>query len=257
MATREGYCERCGKYSAALHCIEDEETSRQYEELIGVPYPVYDYLCNECAGFYQEPINLIEMPPTANQLSPLIKKQSKNFNINSFKGKIAQAIVETIFIEFGFEVFPFGYESYFTSIIRSLSGNKSVSSAALRLRSMPDLMIFNPGTKSTFLIEVKSTKVKDGEYLLGAISAERYTKFWAESFLAIVSAGSQQIFTARVSDLDLLNRPKSNFSDGDEAYILNFQEDFLPLSEQFGFDREKYLQLLNSLVKCLSDYTSD
>jgi hypothetical protein len=252
--TTKGYCEHCGKYSAALHCVEDEQRARQYEELIGVPYPVYDYLCDECAGFQQSPSNLLATPSEVIQPSPFIRAESKNFNINSFKGKIAQIIVETIFIEFGFEVFPFGYESYFTSIIRNLSGNGSVSSTALRLRSMPDLMVFNPTTKSAFLIEVKSTKVNYGEYLIGTISADRYAKFWAESFLAIVCARSQEIFTARISELNLPTRSRKSFSDGQEGYVLNFEKDFSPLDAEFGFDSIQYMKLLKRLVECLGEY---
>ena len=79
------------------------------------------------------------------------------------KGRIAETLIEELFLSLGFQVYPFGMENTVPEIKNQLSGNTEM--VATQIRNMPDFVIKRPGENPLF-VEVKfrangSFKYKD------------------------------------------------------------------------------------------------
>lgn len=79
-------------------------------------------------------------------------------SIEMIKGRVAEAIIEELFIELDFNVFRYGMENTIPSIMQLLKTSKD--DVSKHIRKMPDLVI-NKG-KHNFFIEVKFRK--NGEW---------------------------------------------------------------------------------------------
>ena len=83
-----------------------------------------------------------------------------DFQINLLKGRVAQVVVETIFQVFGYEVYPYGYESYLTNIIKFMrKPNPNIS--VRKTRATPNLFVYDREMNDGFFLEVKATNTPD------------------------------------------------------------------------------------------------
>ncbi|WP_158850579.1 hypothetical protein [Algibacter sp. L1A34] len=74
-----------------------------------------------------------------------------SFNYNLTKGRIAETLIERLFVDLGFQVFQYGMENTIPGIKDLLKGiNDEV---AMNIRRMPDLVVFKDG--QAHFIEVK------------------------------------------------------------------------------------------------------
>ncbi|MHA6246901.1 hypothetical protein ACXYMU_03115 [Pontibacter sp. CAU 1760] len=74
-----------------------------------------------------------------------------NWVYNLIKGRIAETLVEQLFLSLGFQVFKYGMENTIPGIMDLLKGVKD--EVAMEIRRMPDLVVYKDG-KAHF-IEVK------------------------------------------------------------------------------------------------------
>lgn len=72
---------------------------------------------------------------------------------NMIKGRIAEALIEELFLSLGYNVFRYGMENTVPGIMDLLKG--VTSDVADNIRRMPDFVIQHPKTKDVFFIEVK------------------------------------------------------------------------------------------------------
>jgi len=105
---------------------------------------VYDYsktkfdkvLCREC------------------QKRPVPKERSPyNYDYNLIKGRIAEALIEQLFLKLNYNIFRYGMENTIPGIMNLLKGVRS--DVADTIRKMPDFVIQNTKTGEVFFIEVK------------------------------------------------------------------------------------------------------
>jgi hypothetical protein len=75
---------------------------------------------------------------------------------NMIKGRIAEALIEELFLNLGYNVFRYGMENTVPGIIKLLKGVRG--DVANNIRKMPDFVIQKPGIKEAFFIEVKFRK---------------------------------------------------------------------------------------------------
>ena len=87
--------------------------------------------------------------------------KEKNYRYNMIKGRIAETLVQELFLSLGYNVFHYGMENTIPGIMKLLKGVKS--EVATEIRRMPDFVIQNPKTDEVFFIEVKFRK--SGEFL--------------------------------------------------------------------------------------------
>ncbi len=84
-----------------------------------------------------------------------------NYRYNMIKGRIAETLIQELFLSLGYNVFRYGMENTIPGIMELLKGVKS--EVATEIKRMPDFVIQNPKTSEVFFIEVKFRK--SGEFL--------------------------------------------------------------------------------------------
>lgn len=72
---------------------------------------------------------------------------------NMIKGRIAETLIEEMFLKLKFKVFKFGMEHTIPGIMDLLRGAND--DVAMKLRRMPDFVIHHPDTKKVYFVEVK------------------------------------------------------------------------------------------------------
>lgn len=85
-----------------------------------------------------------------------LTEKEKNYRYNMIKGRIAETLVQELFLSLGYNVFPYGMENTIPGIMKLLRGIKS--EVATEIKRMPDFVIQNPNTAEVFFIEVKFRK---------------------------------------------------------------------------------------------------
>jgi hypothetical protein len=78
---------------------------------------------------------------------------SDSFDYNMIKGRIAEALIEQLFLRLNYNIFRYGMENTIPGIIKLLKGVRS--DVAETIRKMPDFVIQNTTTSEVFFIEVK------------------------------------------------------------------------------------------------------
>ncbi len=78
-------------------------------------------------------------------------KPSNSWVYNLIKGRIAETIIEELFLSLGFQVFKYGMENTIPGIMELLKGVKD--EVAMEIKRMPDLVIYKDGR--AHFIEVK------------------------------------------------------------------------------------------------------
>lgn len=69
------------------------------------------------------------------------------------KGRIAETLIQELFLSLGYNVFRYGMENTIPGIMELLKGVRS--EVAQEIRRMPDFVMQNPKTKDVYFVEVK------------------------------------------------------------------------------------------------------
>ena len=86
--------------------------------------------------------------------------KEKAYRYGMIKGRIAETLIQELFISLGYNVFRYGMENTIPGIMELLKGVRS--DVAQEIRRMPDFVIQNPATKEVYFVEVKFRA--SGEY---------------------------------------------------------------------------------------------
>lgn len=78
---------------------------------------------------------------------------NNNFNLNSLKGRIAEQLIQDLFIQNGYNVFNYGLERIHPSLSKMISFNNHKTSKELRY--MPDFVVQSTLNGDLFYLEVK------------------------------------------------------------------------------------------------------
>lgn len=82
-----------------------------------------------------------------------LSKKDEKYHEGMIKGRIAETLVEELFLSLGYNVFRYGMENTVPGIMSLLKGIRS--DVATNIRRMPDFVIQHPKRKDVFFIEVK------------------------------------------------------------------------------------------------------
>ncbi len=82
----------------------------------------------------------------------LTKKESF-YSENMIKGRIAETLIEELFLSLKYNVFRYGMENTVPGIMELLKGVKG--EVATNIRRMPDFVVQHPQNKNVYFIEVK------------------------------------------------------------------------------------------------------
>lgn len=82
-----------------------------------------------------------------------LKKREKQYRYNMIKGRIAETLIQELFLSLGFNVFRYGMENTIPGIMDLLKGVRG--DVANDIRRMPDFVVQDPRNKAVYFIEVK------------------------------------------------------------------------------------------------------
>jgi len=82
-----------------------------------------------------------------------LSAKDKKYRHNVIKGRIAETLIQELFLQLKYNVFRYGMENTIPGIIDLLKGVKS--DVAEEIKQMPDLVIQNPKTNKVYFVEVK------------------------------------------------------------------------------------------------------
>lgn len=111
-------------------------------------------LCSKCySKKNQVPSDKKAAASNAVEESFGLSDKEKNYRYNMIKGRIAETLIQELFLSLGYNVFRYGMENTIPGIMELLKGVRS--DVALEIRRMPDFVMQNPKTKEVYFIEVK------------------------------------------------------------------------------------------------------
>ena len=82
-----------------------------------------------------------------------LKDSEKLYRYNMIKGRIAETLIQELFLSLGYNVFRYGMENTIPGIMELLKGVRS--EVAQDIRQMPDFVMQNPKSKDVYFVEVK------------------------------------------------------------------------------------------------------
>jgi hypothetical protein len=82
-----------------------------------------------------------------------LSDKERQYRYGMIKGRIAETLIQELFLSLGYNVFRYGMENTIPGIMELLKGVRS--DVALEIRRMPDFVMQNPKTKEVYFIEVK------------------------------------------------------------------------------------------------------
>lgn len=106
---------------------------------------------------------------------------SLNFHYQMTKGRLAETIIEEMFISSGYEVHRFGMENMVPGLVRKLSNNRSYVSS--QIKQMPDFVMHK--ADQIHFVEVKYKS--DGRFSISDLEKDNKAYPYKECVLIVVS----------------------------------------------------------------------
>jgi len=116
------------------------------------------------------------------------------------KGNTFKDIVKLLLEKSGYTVYPYGYESTFSQIKSKLTKNTKNSRTVRRIRSSPDLLVFDEQKNDLTLIEVKMRAHMPPKIKPRLI--ENYKEFWDDSILVLVVPRDNVFYAQKIRELE-------------------------------------------------------
>lgn len=89
-----------------------------------------------------------------------LSDKERSFRYGMIKGRIAETLIQELFLSLGYNVFRYGMENTIPGIMELLRGVRS--DVAQEIKRMPDFVMQNPKSKDVYFVEVKFRA--SGEY---------------------------------------------------------------------------------------------
>ena len=127
------------------------------------------------------------------------------FYENVLEGNQIKEVIKVLLEKSGYLVLPYGYESTLSGLRRRLGEKGTKKSRTVRrIRSSPDLLVYDDEKKDLMLIEVKMRKAKkETKILIYARMMANYRDFWNDSFLVVVVPCGNIFYAQRVGELQV------------------------------------------------------
>ena len=153
------------------------------------------------------------------------------------KGGIFKELVKSLLQSSGYTVIPYGYESTFSVLKQKISAHDVRNSQSVRrMKSAPDLVVFDNKRKDLMFVEVKMRGNLPA--IIKSTTIQGYHDFWDDCILVLVVPDENVFYAQRVSVLQ-----------AKEFY--NPNTDFNRINEFFHDIEENYLEHYRTLAKNL------
>jgi len=123
------------------------------------------------------------------------------FYRNLLAGHYHKDLIRVILEESGYEVYPYGYESFLTPLkIKFEKGDIKSTEISRKIRSTPDLLLYDPENKAVELLEIKSRNWdRTDDVIIEALP--KYRKYWQDSILIVVLPAGHFFYAQKVNKL--------------------------------------------------------
>jgi len=208
-----------------------------------------DYYCKECktgvtSEEYEYSINKYGQPlcrvhqksNSQNDSSNGLPKGESSYKYGMIKGRIAETLIEELFLSLGYNVFRYGMENTVPGVMKLLKGVKS--EVANTIRKMPDFVIQNTKTGNVFFIEVKFRASE--ELSLDDINKE-YGKDYPFENAFFILVSKKHIKCLSYNELKSGNK------------ITPTSHNYLGNRKEFGLDKEVIINFCDFAVKFFSE----
>ena len=152
-----------------------------------------------------------------------IHNKGNNFPRAHLIGKIGQVVIETYLLESGYDIYPYGYENNYANITRFVRKDY-LDTTTTQIRSMPDLLVCDKDNNERFLLQIKTTSVRDeSKYWIGKGQFDSYREYWAEALLTVYCISTGKIYCCKIADITNFtqaSRPGTN----EPGYFLNLYD---------------------------------
>lgn len=129
---------------------------------------------------------------------------SKFFD-NVFEGNQVKELVRVLLEKSGYLVLPYGYENTLSGLMSKLGVKDTKKSRTVRrIKSSPDLLVYDEKKKDLMLVEVKLRKAPEAARIfLDSRRTANYKEFWNDSVLVIVIPCGDVFYTQKVGELEV------------------------------------------------------
>ena len=161
-----------------------------------------------------------------------------SFHDSIFKGGTAKELVKVLFEKSGYLVYPYGYECTFSDIRNKLQKNAQNSKTVRRIKSSPDLLVYDDQKNTVFLIEVKMRTHQ--KPWIKSDQMKAYKEFWSDSILVLVVPRGNFFYAQKISELETKENynPEEDFLKIEEIFLRVKPEDIL----HFGNEASKLME---------------
>jgi hypothetical protein len=131
------------------------------------------------------------------------------FSYKLYKGNLFKELVKTLLEDFGYITAPYGYENQFSTMIKK-ELNANHSDTAKRIRSSPDLLVYDKEKNEINLVEVKMSAK---EYI-NINKLTDYRKYWDDAIMVAVMNSDDMFYAEKIRDLREgrgFHTPKNDF----------------------------------------------
>ncbi|WP_037318637.1 hypothetical protein [Salegentibacter sp. Hel_I_6] len=157
-----------------------------------------------------------------------LSERDKRYRYNMIKGRIAETLIQELFLSLGYNVFRYGMENTIPGIMDLLKNVRS--DVAQDIRRMPDFVIQNPKDNKVYFIEVKFRA--SGEFKKKDLPKD-YP--YQNAYIILVSKSHIKCIT-----VDELNEGKE---------ITPKSKNWLGRREEFGLDKEVIIDFCKFAVQ--------
>jgi hypothetical protein len=95
----------------------------------------------------------VEQPISKRDKELGLPEKERNYRYNMIKGRIAETLIQELFLSLEYNVFRYGMENTIPGIMELLKGVRS--DVAEEIKRMPDFVMQNPNSKDVYFVEVK------------------------------------------------------------------------------------------------------
>ena len=180
-----------------------------------------------CAGCYAAESSKDEKEKNHPDEKGMSDKE-RNYRYGMIKGRIAETLIQELFLSLGYNVFRYGMENTIPGIMELLKGVRS--DVATEIRRMPDFVIQNPSNKEVYFIEVKFRAS-------GTFSAKDLPRDYPYTNAYIILVSKQHIKCLTVKEL----------LDGKE--ITPDTRNYLGSRKEFDLDKEVIIDFCNFAIQ--------
>jgi hypothetical protein len=132
--------------------------------------------------------------------SELSRSGDSTFYDDMLRGNVYKDIVKVMLQKSGYTVYPYGYESTLSDVKSKLAKNTRNSRTVRRIRSSPDLLVYDEQKNDLMLVEVKMRAHTPPSIRPRLI--ENYKEFWNDSILVVVVPEGNVFYAQKISELE-------------------------------------------------------